>query len=291
VSEWSKIARLRTILHHSGVPVGIGDDAAVMPSLGNTITVDAQVEHVHFERAWLSLTDLGYRSIMTAASDLAAMRARPLGLVSALTLPASFSDEELAELAEGQRQAATMIGAPVVGGNLARGQDLSITVTAVGDTSRPLLRSGAEVGHWVQVLGDLGLAAAGLSALRVGERVGAHVDAWRRPRARFDAVLTEASAGIDVSDGLLQDLAHIAHASGVGVALETVPLCTELVSVANRLGRDPLELALHGGEDYTLLVCAPTLLPGFIRIGTCVAAKGITLNGKPLDTTRGFDHF
>src|SRR5882724_6500915 len=113
----------------AGVDVGIGDDAAVLESGSAPLvwTVDSAVEGVHFRRAWLSLEDIGWRSLMAAASDLAAMGARPRGILCALVLPPEFSDDDLENLARGQAAAATAIGSAVLGGNLSRGGELSIT--------------------------------------------------------------------------------------------------------------------------------------------------------------------
>lgn len=293
MSEWAKIAQLREILGDAKVPVGIGDDAAVLGAPGNVVTVDAQVEHVHFECAWLSMRDLGYRAVMAAASDLVAMRAQPCALVCAITLPAGFADTSLEQLALGQREAADELGAPVVGGNLSRGRDLSLTTTAIGTTQRPLLRSGAHIGDVVQVTGALGLSAAGLRALQRGSCTGLHVETWRRPRAQMHALgaLGPATAGIDISDGLVQDLAHLAHASGLGIALQNIPITESLREACTLLGADPLELALYGGEDYALVACSPETLTGFVPIGICVAERGVCLNQKPLDTAKGYDHF
>ncbi|NOU28212.1 MAG: thiamine-phosphate kinase, partial [Polyangiaceae bacterium] len=149
--EFARIAALRDILGSGGatVEVGIGDDAAVLrPFEGKLVaSVDAQVEHVHFERAWLGWDDVGYRSLMAAASDLAAVGAEPLGAMAALILPSDFSDDDLAALGRGQRAAADRLGCPVVGGNLSRGGGLSVTTTVLGRVDRPLLRSGAAVGE------------------------------------------------------------------------------------------------------------------------------------------------
>jgi thiamine-monophosphate kinase len=246
---------------------------------------------------------------MAAASDLAAMGAAPRGLLSALVLPPDVGDAELAELAAGQRAAADALGTAIVGGNLARGSELSITTTALGAAPRPLTRAGAQAGDALWAAGALGLAAAGLALLLAGRSAvspaaRAAVQIWRRPEARLAAGIAArgwAHAAIDVSDGLAQDAGHLARASAVDVILDAATIVSPaLREVAAELGDDPLDLALHGGEDYALLVAAPddAGLAGFTRIGSIVPAAGAGSVQLRRDdgaivalVARGFDHF
>jgi thiamine-monophosphate kinase len=311
-SEQTRIALLRAALGRRAdarVLVGIGDDAAVLAPGADPLvwTVDAQVEGVHFRRELLSLGDLGYRATMAAASDLAAMGASPLGLLAALVLPPWVSDADLEELAAGQREAAEALGTAVIGGNLARGTELSITTTALGAAARPLTRAGARAGDAVWMAGPVGLAAAGLALLIRGDVVDARspaVLAWRRPRARIGeglAAAVLARAAVDVSDGLAQDVGHLARASGVRVVLDEAALVgPELVAAAAALGREPLGLALEGGEDYALVVAlsAGDALEGFTRVGEVTAPEGparVALRRRDGAVAaleeRGFDHF
>ncbi len=176
VSEFSAIPQLEALFRQANtqVELGIGDDAAVLKSAGRWVwTVDAAVEHVHFERAWLSLADLGFRSFQAAASDVSAMGGAPFAALSSVIFPTGFAAAELDQLARGQRAAARALGCAVVGGNLARGTELSITTTLVGSVPRrPLLRSGARVGDELWLCGELGLAAAGLRLLQAGVQRG-----------------------------------------------------------------------------------------------------------------------
>lgn len=292
--EFARIAALRDILGSSdaAAEVGIGDDAAVLrPFTGKLVaSVDAQVEHVHFERAWLAWDDVGYRALMAAASDLAAVGAEPLGALSALTLPPDFSDEDLAALGRGQRAAADRLGCPIVGGNLSRGAELSITTTVLGRVERPLLRSGAAAGEGVYVAGALGYAAAGLRALWKGVRAAtdattrASLHAFRRPEAQLlasRAARAHATAAIDVSDGLAQDVGHLADASGVAVDLRLPELPAGIT----------LDDVLFGGEDYALVITAANDPGGaFVRIGRVVEGSGVFLDGAPV-ARRGHRHF
>jgi thiamine-monophosphate kinase len=312
-SELERVELLRRVLtsHDARVRVGIGDDAAVLaPPVGGGLvwTVDAAVEGVHFRRDLLTMQDLGYRATMAAASDLAAMGALPMGLLAALVLPPWMTDADLTALAHGQREAASALGADIVGGNLARGAELSITTTALGTTARPLLRAGAEPGDALWVAGSVGLAAAGLAALGRGgppspELAGA-IAAWRRPQARIaegHAASAVAHAAIDVSDGLARDVGHLARASKVRAVLEASAIASaELAGAAAALGRDPLDLALHGGEDYALVIALPpgSAVDGFTRLGAverCDAGPFVVLrteSGEAMEVDeRGYDHF
>ncbi|NUQ73693.1 MAG: thiamine-phosphate kinase [Polyangiaceae bacterium] len=301
---------LPTTIRNGRIIEGIGDDAAILAPVANPLvwTIDSVVEGVHFKREWLSFEDLGFRATMAAASDLAAMGAEPIALLAALVLPDYVSDENLKMLAEGQRAAADRVGAPLVGGNLARGGEISITTTALGSAARPLRRSGAKPGDALFMAGPVGLAAAGVKLLQTGSsledaRAIPAIFAWRRPIARIAEgrrAAPIATAAIDVSDGLARDVGHIARESGVGITLfKSALVSPELAGVASLLGISPIELALHGGEDYALVIAAPedaALSPEFVLIGRCEAGSpGIVLAGEdgsllPVEE-RGFDHF
>jgi thiamine-monophosphate kinase len=297
--------------HPEHVLLGIGDDAAVLTAPGGKLvwTVDVNVAGVHFDLKWLPLLDIGWRSLQAAASDLAAMGARPLGAVSSLILPPGFSSQRLARLAQGQAQAARELGCPIVGGNLSRGGELSVTTSVLGSARRPLLRSGARPNDELWLVGDVGLAAAGLGVLQRAARTrskaaGRCVRAWRRPSALISAgqqLSGRARAALDVSDGLGKDAARLAAASGVRLVLVESRLRgllrPELCSVAALLRKDPLWLALEGGEDYALLAAGPRARrPRLARpIGRVERGTGAVLEHEdgrcsPLESL-GFDHF
>ncbi len=300
MSEFRLITALNRVLAQASpeVIVGIGDDAAVLREGSGSIvwTIDAQVEGVHFRREWLSWADVGYRSMMAAASDLAAMGAMPTGALSALTVSDDVSEAMILEVSEGQREAAGLLGCPVIGGNVSRGGTFSVTMTVLGRAAKPLLRSNARPGDLVQVAGRLGDAALGLTHLMGGSRAGAGIAAWRRPHAQIEAGLrahASATAAIDVSDGLGQDVEHLARASGVRVVLVEA----QLLKCAPRLDpSDALALALWGGEDYALVVSAPSSIEGFEVIGTVTEGNGVLVkhvDGCEVEAAslgRGYDH-
>jgi thiamine-monophosphate kinase len=301
VSEDDRIKRLTSILAapSPAVSVGIGDDAAVIDR-DLVWTIDEQVEGIHFRRELLSLEDLGWRSLMSAASDIAAMGADPLAVLASLVLPKSISDDDLDDIARGQAEAARAIGAPVAGGNLSRGGALSIATTVIGRAEKPVLRSGARAGDRVLVSGPLGLAHAGLRALERNLDLPDAISAWRRPIARLDAgraMRDHASAAIDISDGLSTDVGRLARASSVRITLRSDALTRVtqgLDAAAASLGADSLDLILQGGEDYALVCTSGESIVGFHEIGVVEQGEGVwLLKGSHLDPVlpRGWDHF
>lgn len=298
---------------HDALAVGIGDDAAVLRcDAPLVVSNDALVDEVHFRRGWLSEEEIGYRATMAALSDLAAMGAKPLGVVSGLILPDDVDDEALRRLAIGQRRAASECGTAVIGGNLAKGSQLSITCTVMGTAERPLLRSGAKPGDVLAVVGHLGLARAGLEALLsdapLSPVLAPALEAFKAPEAHIAAGLKlgpVAHACIDLSDGLALDALRMAEESDVGIVLEAEGLLTpELELVAAVLDRPPVTLALEGGDDYALLVAltpeafeATATQPALRRVGRVEEGEGLWMVETPDEDERvpvgegGYDHF
>ena len=235
--------------------VGIGDDAAVLQlARGDVLvaSVDTAVEGRHFERGWLSAHDVGYRAVAAALSDLAAMAARPVGILVAMSVPDAWR-ASIVDIAGGIGDAVKRAGTTIRGGNLASGGELSITTTVLGVAFTVLSRAGARVGDRVYVTGRLGAPAAALELLRLGRSAGQFHDRFARPEPRLAEARwlarEGASAAIDISDGLVSDAGHLAAASGVCVSIDAarVPL-VEGVS---------LEVGLGSGEEYELLVTTP----------------------------------
>lgn len=307
MDELGRIAMLARVLRGDGpgIEVAIGDDAAVLSPPGTRLvwTIDEQVEGVHFRRDFVTWRDVGWRSYMAAASDVAAMGATPWCALAALVVPADVDDAALEALASGQRAAALAAGAPLVGGNLARGPVLSIATTLLGTCDQPIRRRGAVSGDGLWMAGRVGLAAAGLRALEDGKGgepgVTAAIAAWRAPHALFAearAMAGTAHAAIDVSDGLARDAGHLADASGVQLVLEEAALLEDhgLLEAAAALGATALDLALHGGEDYALVAASAQPIEGFRRIGEARPGRGLVLRtatGERSLDPRGFDHF
>jgi thiamine-monophosphate kinase len=235
---------------------GIGDDAAVLPLVPGmqlVVSTDTSVEHVHFNRAWLGAYEIGWRATVAGLSDLAAMGAQPLGVLMALTLPDSWL-EHVSRLAAGIGDAAAAAGTRILGGDLTRGSELTLSATVLGSAADPLTRTAARVGDRIYVTGRLGGARAALQAWAGGEEPAAeHRERFVRPLPRIGEAQWLAARGahaaIDVSDGLVADVRHIAAASGVTVQLE-------LDHVPTVSGVSQAEAAASG-EEYEVVVCAP----------------------------------
>lgn len=312
-TEFERIARLKELFRHAPsdrVALGIGDDAAVLnptPRL-SVWTVDAAVEGVHFSRAFMGLEDIGYRAFMAAASDVAAMGGRAVSALCSWILSKELAEEDFDRLASGVARAAERCGCAIVGGNLARGNDLSLTTTVLGECHGPLaLRGGARPGDTLFVTGTLGGAALGLRALAGGRGkeplFAASVERFLRPQARLDVgetIAARARACIDLSDGLVQDAAHLCESSGVAAVLElsAIPRPTGLAEGAAALGASLETLLLAGGEDYELLFAANSArVPAELAtpIGRLESGPArVTVlgqDGTPVPLPPGFDHF
>ena len=223
--------------------VGIGDDAAVVgtPSGSVVAAVDLLIEGRHFRRDWSAAYDIGVKAAARSLADIAAMGAVNTALLVALAAPGTLPARWATDLADGLAAEAARAGAGIVGGDTARADVVTLSVTALGDLAgrRPVLRSGARPGDLVAVAGSLGRSAAGLALLSAGAPVPARgptedppsdplaalVAAHLRPAPPYDAgpeaALLGATAMIDVSDGLLADLGHVAEASGVQVDVDS----------------------------------------------------------------------
>jgi thiamine-monophosphate kinase len=319
--EFERIDRLVRAL--GGDPEGrIGHDAAVLAADGRpwAWTVDTLVEGVHFRFDWLDPEDVGHRALAAAVSDLAATAARPAGALVAAAVSRDRADV-LEAVYRGFRTLGARVGCPVVGGDLARSEGpLHLTVTALGRCpGEPLRRSGARPGDEVWVTGELGGPAAALAGLAREPDLDLRYDpAFRRlarPEPRVSEALwlrerTALTAGIDLSDGLSGDAGHVARASGVALRLEVeaIPLHPGARDMASRLHDDPLEWAIHGGEEFELLLCAPAgaLQPhadlflerfdlGLTRIGRVDEGEGVWMRDEAGResrlSARSYDHF
>jgi thiamine-monophosphate kinase len=323
MGEFELLAKVRERLAAPGprVVLGSGDDAAVTVPGGATATsVDALVEGVHFDRASASLAQIGHKALATALSDLAAMGAEPGEAYVALGVPPELGESECLELIDGILALATETGTTLAGGDVTRAPVLTLAVTVVGHAATPAQlvgRGGAEPGDALVVTGELGGAAAGLLLLEqpaLAEAVPDATAAWLRrrqlePAPRLAAGRALAAAGaramIDLSDGLGGDAGHIASASGVGLRIDAaaLPLANGLAELASASGREPLRLAVSGGEDYELLAALPPAQLAAAKklgeaaetaltpIGEVVAGAGVEIRlpgGGTLDP-RGYD--
>jgi thiamine-monophosphate kinase len=306
--EFAAIERLRALLPAPpDGEVGIGDDTAVAPASADPWTLlaaDTVVEGVHADLGLVTLEDMGWKAVASNVSDMAAMGGVPARAVVSVAGPGGI---DLDALYRGIGAAARAYDCPVVGGDLVTAATLVVTVAVSGTVDGPpVLRSGARPGDGIWVTGPLGASAAGLRRLRASRAgedpgpVGPGVDAQlRAAHARPRALVAEglaarrgrARAMIDVSDGLGADLWHVADASGVGFALDRVPVADGAT----------LAEAIGGGEDYQLVFCAPDearISEAFasagvappLLIGRCTGAAGTgTCAGRPLGR-EGWQH-
>jgi thiamine-monophosphate kinase len=293
------------------VYVGPGDDAAVVrtPKGHVVVSTDLLVEGRHFRRAWASAADIGRRAAAQNLSDINAMGGRATALTVGLALPEALPAQWLLDLADGIAEEAGLVGASVVGGDLSAGSEVVIAVTVLGECAvAPVLRSGAQPGDALAIAGRQGWAAAGLAVLARGFRSPrVLVEAHQRPQPPYDAGPAAAAAGatsmIDVSDGLVADVGHLAEDSGVAIDIDSgaFPLDEPLRAVGAALGVDPLQFVLGGGEDHPLAATFPagTELPdGFREIGRVTslgsgATEGpaVTVDGAAYEGSPGHTHF
>ncbi|HEY7408655.1 MAG TPA: thiamine-phosphate kinase [Gemmatimonadaceae bacterium] len=282
---------------------GIGDDATTLdvpPGEQLVVSTDTSLEDVHFRREWLSPEEIGWRATAAALSDLAAMAAKPLGVLVALTLPPPWLDE-LGALAEGIAAAASAAGAPIVGGDLTNGAPLALTLTVLGAAAAPLRRSGAHPGDTIWVTGQLGGPALALAAWSEGRQPTPEARArFARPVPRIREAqwlaAAGATAGIDISDGLGGDAAHLAAASGVRITIEA--------DAVPRISGADVSTAQRSGEEYELLVAARTPFDAvafqrtfglsLTRIGAVEqgdAGVDLLIGGERVASPAGYDHF
>lgn len=281
----------------------IGDDAAVITTLGERSLIastDTSIENVHFRREWMTPVEIGYRAAAAALSDLAAMGAKPLGMLVAMVIPDDWR-RYMDPLSDGIGEAALAADAPVLGGDMSRGSELALTITVLGTARDVLYRAAARPGDSLYLTGVVGAAGAALSAFLRGENPAPEFRAKfvrPAPRVREGAWLAEQGAvsAIDISDGLAADLRHLACASRVvvNVDVERIPV---------QPGVDPVD-ALGSGEEYELACTAPSDLDieaferrfniPLTRVGSITRGDPdviFTMDGAHVEPPRGYLHF
>ncbi|CAL8977777.1 Thiamine-monophosphate kinase [Tessaracoccus sp. O5.2] len=286
------------------VVLGVGDDAAVLAPSGNiVVTTDMLIENVHFRRAWSPARAIGRKAVAVNVSDVEAMGARPSAVVVALAFPTDLDQDWVAEFEAGAVEECRRAGVSLVGGDLSSSAHIAITVTAIGDLDgrAAVTRAGARVGDIVAVCGRLGWAGAGLAALQRGFGSPKEVVAEQlTPSVPYGQGVVAARAGatamLDVSDGLLADLGHIAERSHVLIDVDStlleIPDAVQRVAAAT--GRPALGFVLAGGEDHALAATFPAdaaLPEGWRRVGSVREGSGIVVDGAPFDGSLGWDHF
>jgi len=282
--------------------VGIGDDAAVVRTSNRTIiTTDMAVEGVHFRQEWSSAFEIGRKITAANLADVFSMGAKPTFLVVAVSLTGHEDLEWIKNLAKGIAFEANLVGAAVVGGDLAKGAAVTIAITALGEVETAILRSGAQVGDQIYISNLPGWSRAGLAILESGlpietEAAKRAVASFRAPTLHYAyaANLAKASAMSDVSDSLMTQAEQMAVASKVNFnldfnLLQASPDFAELRSLSEELNISIADLILGGGEDHVFLATGQDL-PGLL-IGSVSAGSGLNLlgNEKAPDTWRHFE--
>lgn len=341
LGEFALIDRIRTILPTGGpgVLVGIGDDVAVLSmdegraGAGGRVwlaTCDVQVEGSHFLRDSIEPRDLGHKVLAVNLSDIASAGGSPRYALVSLGLPKDLEVSFVEGLYEGLREEAERFGVEVVGGNISsvrHGLFIDLFLLGEAERSEVVLRSGARPGDRILVTGSLGDAAAGVALLLDPGLLAAASPSLRdyapravrrrdrpEPRVREGRIIgasKQASAMIDLSDGLAGDLGHVFERSGVSarIVAERLPVARENRELSLASKGDEWHFALHGGEDYELLfTCSPATaasLAASIReaTGTPVAEIGEIIEaGRPAELVLpdgrvvglgegGWDHF
>ena len=305
VGEFAMIAHLVGQFEQgAGVLIGPGDDAAEVeaPAGRMLVCTDVLVDGRHFRRDWAEAPDVGRRAAAQSLADIAAMGGRATAVTLGVVAPADLSADWLVGMAQGLAEECAAVGASVVGGDLTRGDQLVLSVTATGTVDGPpVRRGGARPGDVVALRGRQGWAAGGLAVLGRGFRSPrVLVEAYRRPEVPYSAgpqaQALGATAMVDVSDGLLADLGHVADASGVAIDVRTeaFEIDEPLQAVGAALGVDPLGFVLGGGDDHALAATFPpgTDLPeGWRVIGAVGEGAGVTVDGAEYEGQNGFRHF
>jgi thiamine-monophosphate kinase len=268
---------------------------------------------VHFRRDWSSGYDVGRKAAAANLADICAMGARPTAVVIGLGTPPTLALDWVDGFADGLQDECRLVGASIAGGDVVGSERVVVSVTAMGDLGgRPAVtRGGARRGDVVVVAGRLGFAAAGLAMLESSRPDDPLADAHRHPEVCYDAALRLGEVGatsmIDVSDGLVADLGHVAAASGVRIELATddLPLPAELVDAGLALGVDPLTWVAGGGDDHAFAATMPTELAlravaaladlpepvPFTQVGRVVAGSGVVFVDAPPGGVAGHEHF
>lgn len=324
LGEFGLIAAIGDLLPGSAEPnahviVGIGDDAAVIRAPDGRVvaTTDLLIEGRHFRRDWSSAADIGRKASARNLADVAAMGAHPTTLLVGFAAPGDLATDWVLELVRGIAAECGVAGASVVGGDTSSAETIMVAITALGDLAgrEPVTRSGARPGDVVAVTGTLGSAAAGLALLASGlmparaqaaqPELAGLVQAHRRPRPPYDAgpqaAILGATSMIDISDGLIADLGHVAEASHVRINLRSSEFgagllvqVSALASAASLLGEDSMSWVLAGGDDHALAATFPpeTVLPErWTVLGNVAEGGGVLVDGRAWSGAGGWEHF
>lgn len=305
MDEREVLARVRSIFDRqptdTSLIVGNGDDGAVFSAESHmtVVATDMAVENVHFRLDWSSADQVGRKITAANLADICAMGGWPQYLLVSVAFPETFLPQ-LELLATGIFDEARKTGAAVIGGDLSKGSELVISITAIGSTQRAIKRSGAQHGDWLMISHLPGWSAAGLQLLAKNKkelstaekRAIAEHQAPEIDYEKYRAVYQHLTSATDISDGLLIDAGHLAEASDVAIAIDTAAFAqcedyADLKNVAEVNGLSVKEMILGGGEDHVLLATSatPEKCAGFVAIGRIETGSGLILDGKKIERT------
>lgn len=286
--ELKLIEKIRTMVgkRQPDITVAIGDDACVLKD-GSVITADSFVEGVHFDLSYLSFTDLGKRVVCATLSDLAAMAAEPKLILVSLLLRSDLKVTDIIELYRGIEAIAKIFSVEIAGGDVVSSKHFALTLTALGKTKKPILRSTARPGDYLYITGYLGLAEAGRLALknRLNKKLfKPTIDRHLTPIPRIREALklrNSISAMIDISDGLSTDANHLAVESKVRIEIfkSALPIHPAVMEISRNLSVPLDRLLLHSGEDFELLFTARKKASHKL-LGTKIRKIGIVKKGN-----------
>ena len=271
---------------------GIGDDGAVLaPSeLATVATMDLAVEDVHFKTDWSTAYQIGSKVAVANIADIYAMGGDPHSLLVGISLTGQEEVDWVLDLARGIAEEAKKVGAQVIGGDTVRGEKITIAITALGNTSEPIYRSGAKVGDHLVISGLPGASAAGLALLKADKRdlfpeiVTAHLQPKVDGKKSHALISAGATSMCDLSDGLLVDVTRISEASGIGLRINLDNLdLSSLSKVGIALAVDPISWVLTSGEEHLFIATLPpsaTLPEGALQIGEVIQGSGVEVIGE-----------
>lgn len=285
---------------NSDLIVGIGDDGAIAPASNKKIVMstDMAVEGIHFKLNWSNFKEIGGKITAANLADIYAMGGKPKYLLISVALPKNITLDQIQELALGIKNEANQVGCAIVGGDISRGNELVISIAAIGEVDKPVTRGGAKVGDKVFLSNLTGLSAAGLAQIESGKKESNFITQHKKPEVPYQ--IAENFVGInamaDVSDGLLSECNHIATASNVEIVLDAdqiskLPGFKDLEVAAIELKVDIWKWILSGGEDHAFLGCNASLPKGAFEIGKVIEGSGVKVNGASEIKDIGWRHF
>ncbi len=284
------------------IGVGIGDDAMIFKN-GYAVSTDSFVEGIHFDCSYFTKYAIGYRCMSASLSDLAAVSAKPLCCLISLYLPEKTKKSDIVQLYHGFGSVCMKYHCDISGGDIVESPFLGITITVIGKTKKPLLRSGARSGDFLYITNYPGLAETGRIALSRGynkklfpESIKHHL--YPEPRIMESQKLRGyLHAGIDTSDGLSTDAIHLAEESKVKIVIEHIPIHPEVALLCRMQNKSPIEFVLSAGEDFELLLTGrlakTTRGTKVLKIGRITEGKGVYIvSGKGIRriSASGYEH-